>query len=56
MEDKMRWWHHRLNEYEFEQSLANRKGQGRLVSCSPCGCQESGHDRETEPQQEVMVQ
>ena len=40
MEDKMLWWHHWLNGYEFEQALGDREGQGRLVCYSPCGCQE----------------
>ena len=29
--------HHRLNGYEFEQTLGDGKGQGSLVSCSPWG-------------------
>ena len=24
-------WHHRLNEYEFEQTLGDSEGQGSLV-------------------------
>ena len=34
-------WHHQLNGHEFEQTLGNSKGQGRLVCCSPWGCKES---------------
>ena len=34
-------WHHRLNEYEFEQTLGDGEGQGSLVCCSPWGHQES---------------
>ena len=34
-------WHHRLGRHEFEQILEDRGGLGRLVCCSPCGCQES---------------
>ena len=34
-------WHHRLNGYEFEQTLGNRDGQGSLACCSPQGCKES---------------
>ena len=33
-------WHHRLNGYEFEQTLGNSR-QGALACCSPWGCQES---------------
>ena len=34
-------WHHQLNEHEFEQTLGNGEGQGRLVCCSPWGRKES---------------
>ena len=34
-------WHHRLNGHEFEQTLGDGEGQGRLVHCSPRGCKES---------------
>ena len=34
-------WHHRLNEYEFEQTLGDGEGQGSLVCYSPWGRQES---------------
>ena len=34
-EDEMIRWHHRLNGYEFEQTLGDGEGQGSLVSCSP---------------------
>ena len=30
-------WHHRLDEYEFEQALGVGNGQGSLVCCSLCG-------------------
>ena len=30
-------WHHRLNGYEFEQTLGDGEGQGSLVCCSPWG-------------------
>ena len=30
-EDEMVGWHHRLNGHEFEQTLGDREGQGRLV-------------------------
>ena len=30
-------WHHQLNGYEFEQTLGDSEGQGRLVCCSPWG-------------------
>ena len=31
----MAGWHHRLNGYEFEQTLGDGEGQGRLVCYSP---------------------
>ena len=34
-EDEMLGRHHRLNEYEFEQTLRDSKGQASLVCCSP---------------------
>ena len=40
-EDKMVWWHHWLNGYEFEQASGVGDGQGSLVYCSPWGCKES---------------
>ena len=33
-------WHHQLNGREFEQALGDGEGQGSLVCCSPCGCEE----------------
>ena len=35
------WWHHQLNEHEFEQIQGDSEGQGSLVCCSPWGCKES---------------
>ena len=40
-EDEMLGWHHRLNEYEFEQTLRDSKGQASLVCCSPWDHRES---------------
>ena len=34
-EDEMVGWHHWLNEHEFEQTLGDSGGQGRLACCSP---------------------
>ena len=34
-------WHHRLYGNEFEQAPGVADGQGRLVYCSPWGCQQS---------------
>jgi len=33
-------WHHRLNGYEFEQTLGDGEGRGNLACCSPQGCKE----------------
>ena len=40
-EGEMVRWYHRLNEYEFEQTLGDCEGQGSLVCCSPQGRKES---------------
>ena len=34
-------WYHQLNGHEFEQALGDGEGQGGLVCCRPCGCEES---------------
>ena len=36
-EDEMVGWPHQLNGHEFEHTLGNSEGQGRLVCCSPWG-------------------
>ena len=33
-------WHHRPNGHEFEQTLGDSEGQGRLVCCSSWGHKE----------------
>ena len=33
-------WHHRFNGHEFEQTLGDSEGQGRLACCSPWGRKE----------------
>ena len=40
IEDEMVGWRHRLNGYEFEQTLGDGEGQGSLVCCSPWGHKE----------------
>ena len=34
-EDEMVGWHHQLNGHEFEQTLEDNEGEGRLACCSP---------------------
>ena len=34
-EEEMVVWHHRLNEYRFEQISEDGEGQGSLACCSP---------------------
>ena len=34
-EDEMVRQHHQLHEHEFEQTLGDSEGQGRLACCSP---------------------
>ena len=40
-EDKMVWWHHRLNGHKFEYTLGVGDGQWSLACCSPWGHKES---------------
>ena len=39
-EDEMVGWHHQLNGHEFEQATGVGDGQGSLVCCSSCACEE----------------
>ena len=39
-EDGMVVWHHQLNGYDFEQTLGDSEGQGRLACYSSRGCKE----------------
>ena len=41
-EDEMVWWHHRLDEYEFEQALGDGERQGNLACYSPWWWQRVG--------------
>ena len=34
-------WHHQLDGHEFERTLGDGEGQGRLACCSPRGSKES---------------
>ena len=49
--DEMVGWYHQLNGHEFEQTLGDSEGQGRLVCCTPSGCRES--DTMTEQQGKI---
>ena len=40
-EDEMVGWHHRLNGHEFEKTLGDGEGTGKLACCSPWGSKES---------------
>ena len=35
IEDEMVGWHHRLDGYEFEQTVGDSGGQASLACCSP---------------------
>ena len=39
-EDEMVGWHHQLSGHEFEQTLGESEGKGRLPCCSPWGCKQ----------------
>ena len=41
IEDKVVWWHHQLDQYEFEQVPVVGEGQRRLACCNPYGHRES---------------
>jgi len=41
-EDEMVGWHHQLDGHESQQAPRVGEGQGSLVCCSLCGCQELG--------------
>ena len=49
IEDEKVGWHHCLNGHEFEQTLGNGEGQGRI------GSQRVGHDLATEQKQFNIV-
>ena len=55
VEDEMAGWYHWLNGHEFEQTLGDGKGQGRLAFCSPWS-HNAGYDWETEQQQQQNKQ
>ena len=40
-EDEMAGWHYWLNGHEFDQTLEDGEGQGKLVCCSPWDLKES---------------
>ena len=40
-EDEMVGWHHKLDEYKFEQAQGYGEGQGSLACCGPWGHKES---------------
>ena len=44
-EDEMVGWHHRLNGYEFEQTLGDGEGQEASTCCSARGYKESDMTR-----------
>ena len=39
-EDEVVGWHHWLNGHQFEQTLGDNEGQGRMVCFSPSSCKE----------------
>ena len=41
MTNSMDMSYDQLNGHEFEQTLGDSKGQGRLACCIPWGCKES---------------
>ena len=53
-EDEMVGWHHRINGYEFEQTLRDSEGQGSLDCCSSWS-RRVGHHLVTEQQLTVEM-
>ena len=51
-EEEMVVWHHRLNEYRFEQISEDGEGQGSLACCNPQGPKESDM---TEQQNNIKI-
>ena len=49
-EDEMIGWHHRLNRYEYEQTLGDSEWQGKPVLLQFMGSQRVGHNSVTEQQ------
>ena len=47
-------WHHRLNGHEFEQTLGDSEGQGRLGMLQSTGLRGVWHNWVTEPQQNMV--
>ena len=47
--------HHRLNGYEFEQTLGDSGRQGSLVCCNIWGLQRVGHNLVIEKQQQSIL-
>ena len=48
------WWHHWLNEHEFEQTLGDGEGQGSLARCSPWGHKESDTTEQLKNNQKML--
>ena len=46
-EDEMVGWHHQLSGHEFQHTLGDSEGEGRLACCS-VGLQRAGHNLATE--------
>ena len=47
-EDEMIGWHHRLNGREFDQTLGDSEGQGKLGMLQSMGLQRVRHNLATE--------
>ena len=47
IEDEMVGWHHQLSGHEFQHTLGDSEGEGRLACCS-VGLQRAGHNLATE--------
>ena len=52
-QDEMVGWHHRLDGYEFEQTLGDGEGQGNLACCKSMELQRGGHDWATKQKQKM---
>ena len=54
-EDEMVGWHHRLKGHEFEQTLGDSEGQGKLACCQSWPCKDSGMTEQLNNESKVHV-
>ena len=53
--DKVVGWYHQPNGHEFEQTLGDSEGQGRLACCSPWGHKEPDMTERLNNKQQIFL-